>query len=123
MVKFTRVMLMVLAALFLARGPVAYGAQSAPGHVHLSHAELAMHRGHTPMDGPQAKTQCSKAGCALAACQVLSVTAAILPDSQIAAPVFLAPAYPHTDDAAFSSLRNGPPSPPPKSPIDHLQAA
>lgn len=122
MVKFARVMLMVLAALFLARGPVAYGAQPAPGHVHLSHAELAMHRG-TPMDSPQAKTQCSKAGCALAACQVLSVTAAILPDSQIAAPVFLAPAYPHTDDAAFSPLRNGPPPPPPKSPIDHVQAA
>lgn len=123
MVKFVRVMLMLLAALFLARGPVAYGSQPAPGHIHLSHTELALHRGHAPMDGHQAETQCSKAGCALAACQVLSVTAAILPDSQIDALPLLAPVYPHTDDATFSSLRNGPPSPPPKSPIEHLLAA
>lgn len=123
MVKFVRVMLMLLAALFLARGPVAYGAQPAPDHVHLSHAELTTHRGHWPMDGHQAETQCSKAGCALAACQVLSATAAILPDNPIAVPVLSSPTFALPDDIGFSSLCDGPPSPPPKSPIGHPQAA
>lgn len=123
MVKFIRVMLMLLAALFLARGPVVYGSQPAPDHVHLSHTELALHRGHAPIDGHQIETQCSKAGCALAACLVLLATAAILPDNLTAVPSLLPPTYPRPDDAAFSSLRIGPPSPPPKSPIGYLRAA
>ncbi len=123
MVKFVRVMLMLLAALFVARGSVAYDSQAASYHVHLSHMEMALHRGHAPMDGHQIEAQCSKAGCMLAACQAQSVTAAILPHGPFAVPPLLSPSYNLPDDTAFSSLRKEPPSPPPKSPIGYLQAA
>ncbi|MEV4609693.1 hypothetical protein MRBLMR1_004792 [Neorhizobium sp. LMR1-1-1.1] len=123
MVKFVRVILMLLAALFLARGPVAYDSQPAPGHIHVSHVEIALHRGQTPVDGRQIETQCSKAGCALASCQVQSVTAAILPDCPLAIQPSRSSAYPLPDDVAPSSLREEPASPPPKSPIGHSLAA
>ncbi|GGF78154.1 hypothetical protein GCM10010924_01440 [Rhizobium wenxiniae] len=123
MVKFVPVMLMLLAALFLARGPAIYGAQPARDHIHASHAELTLHRGLTPVDGHQIEIQCSKAGCALASCQVQSVTAAILPDCPSAIQPSRSLAYALPRDVTLSSLHNEPASPPPKSPIDHPQAA
>jgi len=117
MVKFVRVMLMLLAALFLARGPVTYASQPALDHVHTNHAELVLHRGHAPIDGHRIETQCSKAGCALASCQVQSVTAAILPDCPSAIQPARSLAYALPRDVTLSSLRSEPASPPPKSPI------
>ncbi len=123
MVKFVRVMLMLLAALFLARGPVVHGSHPTPDHAHASHVELTLHRGQTPVDGHQIETQCSKAGCALASCQVHSVTAAILPDCPSAIPPSRSLAYALPQDVTLSSLREEPASPPPKSPIGHSLAA
>jgi hypothetical protein len=123
MVKFVRVMLMLLAALFLARGPAIYGAQPAPDHIHVSHAELTLHRGHMPVEGRQIATQCSKAGCALASCQMQSVTAAILPDCPSDRHPVHSLAYALPQDVSLSSLHSEPASPPPKSPIGLSLAA
>ncbi len=123
MVKFIQVTLLLLAALFLSRGPAAYGPQSAPVHIYVSHAELVLHPAHAPMDGNLVEKQCSKAGCAIASCQLQSAAAAVLPDCPIAMQFPYSSAWTFSDDASFSSLRNGPPSPPPKSPIGYRQAA
>lgn len=123
MVKMIRITLMLLAALFLARGPAAYGSQPAHDHIHASHAAMTLHRGHAPINVYQGEKQCSKAGCALASCQMQISAVAILPDCRPADPNMSSPAYAVPGEVSFSSLRNGPPSPPPKSPIRHLQAA
>lgn len=116
MVKMMRITLMLLAALFLARGPAAYAEQALAIHVHHGHAEDTRHPVHMPSGIYRGEKQCSKAGCALTSCSLQMTLLAIMPDHQPGDLQALRATFPFVDDTSLSPLRQAPPSPPPKSP-------
>lgn len=114
MVKTVRILLMLLAALFLSRGPEVYGA-SMPGRVFATQIEFVLHGSRMPTRGYRIEKQCSKAGCVLVPYVTQSPTLAILPDCQINFQPPLAAAYELAVEISFEAVLCGPLPPPPKS--------